>query len=502
MSYTDLNAALAKFDQSEATASAYGHAMAALSLDAATAAPPASAEGRGKTMAILSGIIYEMAASAETRELLEYLSAHASELDPVHRRQVEVRKKGCDQLIRIPQEEYVAYNVLVSKAEGIWRKAKVENDFAAFAPVLEEIVAYNRKFAGYYDAAKLPYDALLNEFEEGLTMQTLDGFFAQLRETIVPLVHAIAQKPEPDTAFLTQAFPIEKQKKLSKILLDAIGIDSDKCAIAESEHPFTLGFNNHDLRVTTHYHERNLTFSMFSVIHEGGHAMYEMGVEDRYNGTCLTGGASMGIHESQSRFYENLIGRSRAFAERIFPKMLELFPEELQGVTAEDFYRAVNKAKPSLVRTESDELTYCMHIMIRYEIEKQLIGGTLEVKDVPKAWNDLYREYLGVEVPSDTLGCLQDSHWSGGMIGYFPSYALGSAYGAQMKHVLESELGSMEDLIAAGEIGKITDWLRRNIHCHGCFKKPAELFEDACGKFDPSYFTDYLTEKFGKLYQL
>ncbi len=502
MSFTDLNAAIAQFDRMEATAAAYGHAMGVMSLDAATAAPAASAEGRGKTMEVLSNVIYELSASPETRELLAYLTAHAQELDPVHRRQVEVRKKGCDQLVRIPQAEYVAYSVLLNKAEIVWRRAKQNNDFASFAPVLEEIVAYNRTFAGYYDANKLPYDALLNEFEEGLTMETLDGFFAQLRDTIVPLVHAISQKEAPNTDFLNHIFPIEQQKKLSHILMEAIGLDSEKCTIAESEHPFTIGFNNHDLRITTHYHEENLIFSMYSVIHEGGHALYELGVEDAYNHTCLTGGASMGIHESQSRFYENLIGRSRAFIERVYPRIQALFPEQLAGVTAEDYYRAVNKAQPSLIRTESDELTYCMHVMIRYEIEKQLIAGTLEVRDVPRVWNDLYRECLGVEVPNDSVGCLQDSHWSGGMIGYFPSYALGSAYGAQMKAVMEAEIGPMEELIAADKLAAITNWLREHIHRHGCFKKPGELFEEACGKFDAKYFTDYLTEKFSKLYHL
>lgn len=502
MSFTNLSEAVARLDELEATAAAYVHAMGVLSVDASTAAPAASHEGRGKTMAVLSKVIYDLAASPETRELLQYLTDHAQELDPVHRRQVELRKKKCDQLVRIPQEEYVAYNVLLNRADPIWRRAKVENDFASFAPVLEEIVAYNRRFAGYYDPEKLPYDALLNEYEEGLTMQTLDDFFGRLRETIVPLIHAVGGKEQPDTAFLEQSYPIEGQRKLSKYLMDTIGLDSDRCTIAESEHPFTAGFNNHDVRITTHYHENNPTFSMFSVIHEGGHALYEMGVEDGYNQTCLSGGASMGIHESQSRFYENIIGRSRAFIDLIFPKMQELFPGQLETVTAEDLYRAVNKAQPSLVRTESDELTYAMHIMIRYELEKQLIDGTLAVRDVPAAWNRLYQQYLGVEVPSDTQGCLQDSHWSGGMIGYFPSYALGSAYGAQMKHVMEAELGPISELIAGGRISDVTEWLRRHIHCHGCFKKPAAIFEDACGKFDPRYFTGYLTEKYSKLYGL
>ena len=502
MPYTNLNDAVARLDEIEATAAAYGHAMGALSLDAATAAPLGAADGRGRTMALLSKVVYELAASQDTRELLEYLNDHADELDPVHRRQVELRKKGCEQLVRIPQEEYVAYNVLLNKAEGIWRVAKQTNDFASFAPVLEEIVAFNRKFAGYYDANKLPYDALLNEYEEGLTMETLDGFFAKLREVIVPLVHAISAKEQPNTEFLNQIYPIEGQKQLAKYLMDVIGLDPNRCTITESEHPFTLGFNNQDVRITTHYHEDHPTFAIYSTIHEGGHALYEMGVEEAYNHTCLSGGASMGIHESQSRFYENIIGRSRAFCELIFPKMQEIFPQQLAGITAEDFYRAVNKAEPSLIRTEADELTYSMHVMIRYEVEKKLINGTLEVRDVPAAWNALYKEYLGIDVPSDTLGCLQDSHWSGGAIGYFPSYALGSAYSAQMKAVMESQIGSVESHIAGGDIAAVTGWLRENIHRFGNFKKPTAIFEDACGKFDPKFFADYLTEKYSKLYNL
>ena len=502
MPYTNINEAIARMDEIEATVSAYSHAMGALSLDAATAAPLGAAEGRGKTMAVLSKVVYDLAASEDTRELITFLSEHAGELSDTQRRRVEIQKRNCEQLTRIPQEEYIAFNVLVNKAEGIWRVAKQNNDFAAFAPVLEEIVAYNRKFAGYYDSAKAPYDALLNEYEEGLTMETLDGFFAELRQVIVPLVRAISEKEQPDTAFLQQSYPIEGQKVFAKYLMDTIGLDPNRCTIAESEHPFTCGFNNADVRITTHYHEFQPTFAMYSTIHEGGHALYELGVEDAYNHTCLTGGASMGIHESQSRFYENIIGRSLEFVELVFPKMQEIFPEQLKGVTAYDLYRAVNKAQPSLVRTESDELTYCLHIMVRYEIEKRMIDGTLAVQDIPAEWNRLYKEYLGVDVPSDTLGCLQDSHWSGGAIGYFPSYALGSAYGAQMKHVMEQELGSIAPLIAKGDIAPITAWLRRNIHTFGNFKKPAAIFEDACGKFDAKYFADYLTEKYSEIYGL
>ena len=503
MEFTSVSQAVARLNEIETTSYAYGHAMGLLSVDASTIAPSASAPGRGKTMEILSGVVYNLVADPENLNLVQYLEAHADELTPLQKRQTELLRKSVEQLSRIPQEEYVAYSVLMNEAESVWRNAKINNDFASFAPVLEKIVAFNRKFAGYYNAALPTYDALLNEYEEGLTCEALDVFFAQLRAELVPLIHAIAKAEQIDDSFLHRYYPVNQQKELAQYLMDAMGLDKTRCVIAESEHPFTAGFNKQDVRITTHYYENDLSFAMYSTIHEGGHAIYEMGMEDEYNYTSLAGGASMGIHESQSRFYENLIGRSRPFIEKIFPKMQEIFPEQLADVTAEQMFRAVNRVQPSLIRTEADELTYCMHVMIRYELEKQMMEGTLEVQDVPAAWNRLYKEYLGVDVPNDTQGCLQDSHWSGGAIGYFPSYALGSAYGAQMKHVLETELGaSLEDLVASDRIGDITAWLGDKIHRHSAMYKPMDLLRRVCGEFDPKYYTDYLKEKYSKLYNL
>ena len=390
----------------------------------------------------------------------------------------------------------------MNDSQAAWEKAKSENDFAAFAPYLEKVVAFNRKFAGYYNPEMAPYDALLNKYEEGMNTLTLDAFFGKLREAIVPVVAKIQAVPQIDDSFLQRNFPLELQRKFSDYLMEVLGLDRNYCGIAESEHPFTTNFNNKDVRITTHYHENDLASSMYSVIHEGGHALYELGADDCYNFTALQGGVSMGIHESQSRFYENLIGRSRAFIHAIFPKVKELFAEQLADVTEEMFYKAVNKAQPSLIRTAADELTYANHIMIRYELEKQLIGGTLEVKDVPAAWNKLYKEYLGIDVPNDTMGCLQDTHWAGGMIGYFPSYALGSAYGAQMIAKMEKEIGCIDELVERGELGRVTQWLKEHIHRHASFKKPGALFEEVCGKFDAKFYTDYLTEKYSKLYNL
>ena len=453
-------------------------------------------------MGVMSQITYELETDPAIGEWLSVLEANSSELTPQNRREAEVIRKGYDMTRKIPADEYVAYSVLLNDAQNAWEKAKKQNDFDAFAPYLEKIVDYNRKFAGYYDPDKKPYDALLNEYEEGMTMETLDAFFAQLREAIVPLVAKIQSVRQIDDSFLNQKYPVESQKKFSDYLMEIMGLDRRYCGIAESEHPFTLNFNNKDVRITTHYHEEKPTFSMFSVIHEGGHALYELGAEDCYNYTALSGGVSMGIHESQSRFYENIIGRSLPFVKAIFPKAKELFPEQLSGVDAEMFYRAVNRAEPSLIRTEADELTYCLHIMVRYQIEKQMMAGTLEVKDVPAEWKRLYKEYLGVDVPNDAKGCLQDSHWAGGMLGYFPSYALGSAYGPQMLNKMEEDLGDIWTDVEKGDLSRVTAWLKEKIHRHASFHKPGALFESVCGKFDAKFYTEYLTEKYTKLYNL
>ncbi len=502
MQFESTEAAVARLKHHQAVMAAYNHALGVLYLDAATAAPKDTWEGRGKTMEVMTQITYDLETKPENGELLSYLEDHKEELDPQTRREVEVLRKGYDQIQRIPAEEYVAYSVVVNDAQAVWEKAKNENDFASFVPYLQKIVDFNRKFAGYYNPNMAPYDALLNEYEEGMNMETLDAFFAQLRSTIVPLIEKI-QKAEPiEDSFLFKHYPVEIQRKFSDYLMDVMGMDRSHCGIAETEHPFTTNFNNKDVRITTHYHEDNLVSSMFSVIHEGGHALYELGADDCYNFTALSGGVSMGIHESQSRFYENILGRSRAFVEAIFPKTKEFFPEQLEGVDADMFYRAINKAEPSLVRTEADELTYCLHVMVRYEIEKQMIAGTLAIADVPAEWNRLYKEYLGVEVPSDTLGCLQDSHWSGGSLGYFPSYALGSAYGPQLLQKMEEDLGDIWTDVAKGDLSKVTAWLKEHIHRHASFIKPGQLFEQVCGKFDAKYYTDYLTEKYTKLYNL
>ena len=497
----ELKTALEKLDELQKKMYAYGAASNALYLDGVTVAPRDTSEGRGVALGILAGEEHKLFASAATGELLDALEAHRDALDVRQKRQTELLRRSYTQLTRIPADEYMEYAMLTNEASDVWHKAKEQNTFEMFRPVLEKLVAFNRKFAGYYDSTKAPYDALLNEYERGMTMEKLDAFFAALREKIVPVIHAVGEKPQIDDGFLHRHYPAEIQRKFSDYLMEVMGLDRAHCGIGETEHPFTLNFNSQDVRITTHYVENSLAESMYSVIHEGGHALYERGVDPQNDYTVLAGGSSMGIHESQSRFYENLIGRSRPFVHAIFPRIQEFFPEQLKDVDAETFYRAVNKAQPSLIRTEADELTYSLHVMVRYEIEKQLIGGTLAVKDIPTEWNRLYKEYLGVDVPNDRQGCLQDSHWSGGAFGYFPSYALGSAYGAQMLRNMEKDV-DVWGSVGKGDLAPVTAWLKEKVHRYGSLLEPAQLVENACGVFDPTVYTDYLTKKFSELYGL
>ena len=487
----------------QAKLSAFGHAMALIYYDGATTAPKGTAANRGQTLSILSRESYLLSTGETTVQLLEFLDAHKDELDAKQARIVEVAIKDIREMKKIPMEEYVAYQQLLVEAEDAWHTAKQTNDFALFCPYLEQIFATERRFALYCAPDMHPYNYCLNKYEEGLTMERCDEFFAALRSRLVPLIAKIKAAPQLDDACIHGEFSEAEQESFALELMKAMGIDMDHCGLGTTEHPFTTSLgSHHDVRITTNYDKENLASSMFSVIHEGGHALYDLNSDDSLAYTLLDGGVSMGIHESQSRFYENLLGRSRAFIDFMFPRMQECFPTQLANYTAEDMYRAVNLVTPSLIRTEADEVTYALHVMVRYELEKQLMSGELEVKDLPAAWNRLYFEYLGVEVPDDTRGVLQDSHWSGGGIGYFPSYALGSAYGAQLLAKMKESV-DVDACLAKGNFAPINAWNRERIWQHGCLYKPGELLERALGEpFDPSYFTDYLEKKYTELYGL
>ncbi len=497
-----LEQALAKLSELQTAQNAYNHALGVLSLDGETAAPSASFKGRGETMGYLSGVAYKLLVNDEVKEALETILQHRDAVTPIQARQAERFKEDYDDSVRIPIEEYVAYTTLINDAGAVWHEAKEKDDYAAFAPYLEKIIHYNRRFAAYKNDKRPAYDVLLDGFEKGASTETLDPFFATLRDKLTPVILAVAAKPAPKDGFLHGSFPISQQRIFSDRLMEMMGIPRDRCGIAETEHPFTTGFNKWDVRITTHYQANDVADSMYSVIHEGGHALYELGTADEIQFTNLAGGASMGLHESQSRFYENIIGRSLPFCRALLPVMQDCFPDQMKGVTAEALYAAVNKSRPSLIRTAADELTYGMHIAIRYEMEKRMISGDVKVAELPAMWNAMYKEYLGVTVPSDREGILQDVHWSGGMIGYFPSYALGSAYGVQMLSAMERDFDPWAD-VAKGDLSRVTGWLGEKIHRHGMLLTPPQLLQNAIGEpFDPNCYVNYLTKKFSELYQL
>lgn len=478
-------------------------ALTLFSWDAETTAPKDSLELTSRMVGELSAQYFDAMVNDEVKELLQKLKK-ADDLTEVQAAIVRDMNKGLEDMEKIPPEEYRAYCELQAKATTVWAQAKQNNDFQAFAPVLKDMLGYVRKFAGYRrKEGQSLYDAQLDEYEEGFTREILDPFFASLKENIVPLLKKVTAKNDAfDKSVLKQRFDLEEQKAFNRWLAEYIGFDFNRGLMAESEHPFTTELHNHDVRITNHYHENAVENAIFSTIHEGGHAIYEMNVDDELTQTPVGGGASCGMHESQSRFMENMIGRSEAFWEPVYPKLVERFPEQLKGVELSAFVRMINKAEPSLIRTEADELTYCLHVMIRYELEKELIDGDLTVEELPQAWNDRYEAYLGIRPQSDSEGVLQDIHWSQGSFGYFPSYALGNAFAAQIYHTMEQDL-SIEEILRSGDLQPIRDWLREKIHRFGQVKKSRELLKDVTGEeFNPQYYIDYLTRKFTELYGL
>ena len=344
---------------------------------------------------------------------------------------------------------------------------------------------------------------LLEDYEEGFTMKELDRFFDRMRKEIVPLLKEVRKKLDMiDSSAVFQEYDIEKQKEFSRFLAEYLGFDFTKGVLGESEHPFTDSLHNEDVRITNHYYPDNLESAIFSVIHETGHALYEGGNSDEVTMTPVQGGASCGMHESQSRMFENVIGRSRAFWEPIYGKLQETFPEQLENLPLEDFIRIINRVHPDLIRTEADELTYCLHIMVRYEMEKKMIEEECSVEDLPEMWNSLYEEYLGIRPETDTEGILQDVHWSFGGFGYFPSYALGNAFASQIYAQMEKDL-EVEQLLKEGNLKPIREYLKEHIHQYGASRKTRRLLKDLTGEeFNPDYYVDYLKNKYTALYEL
>jgi len=483
-------------------AQAFQTAMVLFEWDNETLAPKEAGPYTSRMIGTISGEYFKVVTDEEVKRLVKECKEDKS-LSETEAAIVRELAEEVEQLDCIPAEEYREFAELTSEATRIWAQARRDKDFEAFAPTLKKVVDYQKKFASYQakDGQKL-YNVMLDKYEKGFDMETLDRFFDTLKEQLVPFLKELTDSGVTiDDSFLTGDYPEEKQEEIGRFLAEYVGFDFNKGVMAVSAHPFTTNLHNHDVRITTAYNDR-VDDSMFSVIHESGHGIYEMGIPDELTQTLVGQGASMGMHESQSRFFENIIGRSEAFWKPIYKQVQELFPEQLGEVPLEKFVKAVNKVQPSLIRTQADELTYSLHVLIRYEIEKQLIEEKLDVEELPEIWANKYEEYLGVRPKDVSEGVLQDIHWSQGSFGYFPSYALGSAFGAQLYAYMKKKM-DFDGLLQNGDVGTIREFLRQNIHQYGKLKTSRQILKDVTGEdFDPQYYVDYLKEKYSRIYGL
>ncbi|MBA2939998.1 carboxypeptidase M32 [Paenibacillus sp. CGMCC 1.16610] len=482
----------------------YEEAIALIYWDMRTGAPKKGIGTRSEVVGELSTEVFRMSTSDEMGEYVAFFTqpAELEQLDAISRKMVEECKKEYDRSKKIPAEKYQAYVVLTSQAESAWEDAKHNSDWDSFQPYLEKIVATTQEFIELWGYEGHKYNTLLDMYEPGMTVEKLDEVFGALREKAVPLLQRIQASPnQPDRSFLDQQFEISKQKQFSLSILKQMQYDFEAGRLDETVHPFATALNPGDVRITTRYLPNDITSALFGTIHEGGHALYEQNISDDLVGTNLCTGTSMGIHESQSRFWENVIGRSKAFWDRYYGELQTTFSPQIDQVDVDTFYKAINHIEPSLIRIEADELTYNLHIMIRYELEKGLFNGTIAVADLPAAWNAKYEEYLGVTPANDGEGVLQDVHWSGGSFGYFPSYALGNMYAAQFTQTLRKELPAFESLIAEGNLAPIKEWLTEKVYKHGKLLTPNEIIRQVTGEeLNPEYLVQYLEEKYKSVY--
>lgn len=480
---------------------AYREALALVEWDLRTKIPEKGAEQRAEVIGFLSQKMHQLVTSDQMKLLIDQLKGKTT--NDILQKSLEESEEDYKRSSKIPNAEYKAYITLRSKSESVWQKAREDNNFSLLQPYLEELVSYNKKFAQYWGYENNKYDGLLNLYEPGMTTKVLDDVFSQVRTGLTDLVKRIREaKVQPDANLLTHYFPKEDQNKFSLEVLKKMGYDFDAGRLDETIHPFAIGINQNDVRVTTRYDENDFRMAVFGTIHEGGHALYEQNIAASLAQTPMSDGTSMGIHESQSLFWENFIGRSESFWKEHFEMFKNYAPAAFHTLDFSDFFAAINEVKASYIRIEADELTYCLHIMIRYELEKALIDGDLAVKDLPEAWNQKMEDYLGIRPSSDQEGVLQDIHWSAGDFGYFPSYALGYMYAAQFTNQLSKEM-DIDKIIDSGDFSQIKDWLTLHIHQHGKMKKPLEIIKDVTNEpLNAQYLLDYLTEKYTKIYQL
>ncbi len=481
---------------------AYQLATSTIYTDMYTIAPKKGAPRAGEAMAVLSQAAFELEHDPETIAKIEEYAKTLPE-GSLEKKEISYRLENLEDTKNIPSEFVLACAKDQSESETLWHEAKEKSDYAMFRPLLEKVINNAIKTATYsprYNGENA-YDLLLDSYEKGMDQEQYDAFFDVVKEELIPLIAKVNAAKPIDTTFMNTEFDIDRQAKFNEKLLEYLNMDPERVYLSTTEHPFTNFYSHDDVRITTHYYPDQFLSAALSTVHEYGHALYALQMDADFDKTMLVNAVGCAAHESQSRFLENHIGRTESFWKANYPMLCEIFPE-FKDVPVEDLVRMINASKPSLIRTEADELTYPLHIVIRYEIEKMMADKTLDYDKLPEIWADKYEEYLGIRPENDKVGVLQDMHWSAGNIGYFPSYALGSAYAAQLYEKMAEEL-DVNEALESGRFDLITDWLEKNVHHYAASMSMKEIVEKVTGKsFDPHIYTNYLKDKYTKLYNL
>ncbi len=480
-----------------------GRAASVLSWDQQVNMPPGGNEARGQQLATLSKIAQEKFISDEVGRLIDDLKQELNGADSDEAALVRVAGRNYDKAKRVPPSFIAEQAIVTSKAFEAWVEARSKSDFSIFRPHLEKVVELVHKYISFFPSGDHPYDTLLDDYEPGMKTSDVQSIFDGLRPKQVKLIKAIASKKQVKDDFLFKKYNEKKLMDFGEQVITRFGYDWARGRQDKAPHPFETTFSVNDVRITTRYEADNPLAMLFSTMHEAGHAMYEQGINPAYERTPLASGTSLAVHESQSRMWENLVGRSLPFWEHYYPLLKKTFPAQLDGVGLKAFYKAINKVEPSLIRVNADEATYNLHIMLRLELEIGMVEGTLAVKDLPEVWNAKMQEYLGVTPPNDARGVLQDIHWSGGAIGYFSTYALGNLVSVQLWEKIKKDIRNLDDQIRKGDFSELLGWLRKNIHQHGQKYEPQQLVEKVTGsRISPEPYVRYLTKKYGEIYGL
>ncbi len=482
-----------------------GSAASLLGWDQQTYMPIGGGEARGHQLATIGKLAHQKATSDEVGKLLDDLKKEFNGADPVSddAAMVRVAARDYDKAVRVPSEFISEQAIVTTKAFEAWAEARSKSDFSIFRPHLEKVVELVKKYVSFFPPGDHPYDTLLDDYEPGMKTAEVQAIFNGLRPKQVELIKAISKRPQVNDKFLHKKYNENKVWDFSAGVTRNFGYDWSRGRMDKAPHPFESSFSVNDVRITNRFEPNSPLATIFSGMHEAGHAMYEQGINLSYERTALAHGTSLAVHESQSRMWENLVGRSLPFWEHVYPQLKKTFPSQLDGVGLKNFYKAINKVEPSFIRVNADEATYNLHIMLRLEIEIAMVAGKIAIKDLPQIWNSKMEEYLGVTPPNDALGVLQDIHWSIGSIGYFSTYALGNLVSAQLWEQINKDIKDLDTQISKGKFEALLGWLRENIHKHGRKYDPQVLVKKVTGsKITPEPYVRYLKTKYSEIYGL